>query len=241
MNLSLSHLLVDLVYLATGYVEAKVPCTIIAILLHYFFLVSFVWMSIIALETWKAFSKTRIKHRNSSGGKQRSISSRRIAVGWLPAFVIVVMCIALDQSNAVGFHYGGIKGCWINNSIANLFSFVLPVALSISFNTVFFVLTANAIRKTSKVAQRATHETVKRKTAVVFLKIFILMGFTWIFGFLKVLVSHYFEYPFIIFTTLQGLYVALAFVFTSRVKQMYRSLLCKAKTNSGTGREDTRL
>ena len=241
MNLSLSHLLVDLVYLATGYVEAKVPCTIIAILLHYFFLVSFVWMSIIALETWKAFSKTRIKHRNSSGGNQRSISSRRIAVGWLPAFVIVVMCIALDQSNAVGFHYGGIKGCWINNSIANLFSFVLPVALSISFNTVFFVLTANAIRKTSKVAQRATHEMVKRKTAVVFLKIFILMGFTWIFGFLKVLVSHYFEYPFIIFTTLQGLYVALAFVFTSRVKQMYRSLLCKAKTNSGTGREDTRL
>ena len=69
MNLSLSHLLVDLVYLATGYVEAKIPCTVIAILLHYFFLVSFVWMPIIALETWKAFSKNRIKHRNSSRGK----------------------------------------------------------------------------------------------------------------------------------------------------------------------------
>ena len=164
-----------------------------------------------------------------------------MALGWLPAFVFVVVCIALDQSKAVAFHYGGVKGCWINNSVANLVSFVLPVALSISFNTVFFVLTANSINKTNKVVQRATHETAKRKTAVVFLKIFILMGFTWIFGFLKVLVSHYFEYPFIIFATLQGLYVALAFVFTSRVKQMYRTLLCKAKTNSGTGSEDTRL
>ena len=241
MNLSLSHLLTDLFYLATGYVEAKVACTIIAILLHYLFLVSFTWMSIIALETWTAFSKTRIKHRNSSRGKQCSISLRRITVGWLPAFVFVVVCIALDQSNAIAFHYGGIKGCWINSSIANLFSFVLPVALSISFNTVCFVLTANAIRKTNKVAQRATHETMKRKTAVVFLKIFILIGFTWIFGFLKVLVSQYFEYPFIIFTTLQGLYVALAFVFTSRVKEMYRTLLCKVKTNSGTGSDDTPL
>ncbi|KAJ7371550.1 hypothetical protein OS493_024892 [Desmophyllum pertusum] len=40
-----------------------------------------------------------------------------------------------------------------------------------------------------------------------------------------ILVSNYFEYPFIIFTTLQGLYIALAFVFTSRVKKMYRTSL----------------
>ena len=127
------------------------------------------------------------------------------------------MCVALDQTDTVAVHFGGSKGCWINNPIANLFFFVLPVALSISFNAVCFSFTVRAIWKTNKQARRATHEAVKRKTAVVFLKIFTLMGFTWIFGFLKVLVSHYFEYPFIIFATLQGLYVALAFVFTSRV------------------------
>ena len=31
-------------------------------------------------------------------------------LGWLPAFVFVIMCVALDQSNAVAIHYGGIKG-----------------------------------------------------------------------------------------------------------------------------------
>ena len=241
MNLSLSQLLVDLVFLATGYVEAKFACIIIAILLHYFFLVSFTWMSVISFETWNIFSKTRIQHRKPSRKKKRCKLLQRAMIGWLPAFVFVVTCVALDQTNAVAFHYGGIKGCWINNSSANLFFFVLPVAFSISFNAVCFSLTVRAIWKTNKQAQRATHEAVKRKTAVVFLKIFILMGFTWIFGFLQVLVSDFFEYPFIIFATLQGLYVALAFVFTSRVKQMYHTLLCNIKTNSARESRDTRL
>ncbi|XP_078364945.1 uncharacterized protein LOC144649330 [Oculina patagonica] len=241
MNLCLAHLLADLFYLATGYVNAKIACTIIAILLQYFFLVSFMWMSFIAFETWKAFSKIRIRNRQPNQREKRFDLLRRIPIGWLPAFVFVVVCVALDQTNVVEFHYGGIKGCWINNSTANLFFLLVPLAFSIFFNAVCFALTVRAIRKTNNQTRRATHEQVKRKTAGVFLKIFILMGFTWIFGFLKILVSQYFEYPFIIFTTLQGLYIALAFVFTSRVKQMYRALCCIMKTNLVSGSEDTRL
>ena len=240
MNLTLALFLVHLLYLATRHVEAKVACTIIAILLHYFFLVSFMWTSIIAFETWKAFSKTRIQHRNPSRRKNCFKFLRRIVTGWLSAFVFVIVCVSLDQSNVVTLHYGGIKGCWINNSIANLFFFVVPVALFIVFNIVYFVLTVVAIRKTNNQTRRATHEAANRKTAAVFLKMFILMGFTWIFGFLKILVSEYFEYPFIIFTTLQGLYIVLAFVCTSRVKQMYRSMLC-VKRSSRNESAETRL
>ena len=160
------------------------------------------WMSIIAFETWKVSSKTRIQHGNPSRRKKCFKFLRQILIGWLPAFVFVIVCVSLDKSNVVTFHYGGIKGCWINNSIANLFFFVVPVALFIVFNIVYFVLTVVAIRKTNNQTRRATHEAANRKTAAVFLKMFILMGFTWIFGFLKILVSEYFEYPFIIFTTL---------------------------------------
>ena len=238
MNLSLAHLLADLLYLATGYDNAKVACTVIAILLHYFFLVSLTWMSIMGLETWLVFSKIRIQHRNrKKRGKCLNLLGRT-TLGWLPAFVFVVVCIALDQSNEVAFHYGGIKGCWINNAIANMFFFVVPVTLSISLNTVLFGLTVRAIRNTTKQTQRVTHQTPHRKTAVVFLKIFILTGFTWTFGILKIAVSEYFEYPFIIFTTLQRLFVMLAFVFTTRVKRMYYALLCIGK-NTADGRERT--
>ena len=54
---------------------------------------------------------------------------------------------------------------------------------------------------------------------------------------LKVLVSDYFAYPFIIFTTLQGLYLVLAFLFTAIIKQMYFKLL--SKNNSVTGHQRT--
>ena len=226
MNLSLAHLLADLFYLATGYVDAKVACTIIAILLHYFFLVSLTWMSVMAFETWLVFSKILIQKRHRNKREKCFNLLGRTTLGWLPAFIFVVMCVVLDQSNVLTFHYGGIKGCWINNSTANMFFFVVPVALCILFNTVFFVLTVRAIRNTTKQTQRATHQKLHRRNAVVFLKIFIFTGFTWTFGILKIAVSEYFEYPFVMFTTLQGLYVVLAYVFTTRVKRMYCELLC---------------
>ena len=238
MNLSLAHLLADVFYLATGYVNAKVTCTIIAILLHYFFLVSLTWMSAMAFETWVVFSKILIQKRNRNKRERCFNLSGRMTMGWLPALVFVAVCVALDKSNAVAFQYGGIKGCWINSSTANMFFFVVPVAFFISFNTVFFVLTVRAIRNTTKQTQRATYQTLNRKNAVVFLKIFILTGFTWIFGILKIAVSEYFEYPFIIFTTLQGLYVMLAFVFTTRVKRMYCALLC-IDSKPPNGKEST--
>ena len=238
MNLSLAHLLADLFYLATGYVDAKVACTIIAILLHYFFLVSLSWMSIMVFETWVVFSKILIQRRNRNKREKCLNLLGRTTLGWLPAFIFVVICVALDQSNVVAFHYGGIKGCWINNSTANMFFFVVPVVLCMLFNTVFFVLTVRAIRNTTEQTQRATHQTLHRKNAVVFLKIFILTGFTWTFGILKIAVSEYFEYPFIIFTTLQGLYVLLAFVLTTRIKRMYCALLC-IDSKPGDGQEST--
>ena len=241
INLSLSLLLADSLFLGTALVEAKFACAIIAILLHYLFLVSFTWMSIIAIETWKAFSKIRVQHVHPNRREKCLNLLRRITLGWLPAFVFTVVCVALDQSNVVAFHYGGIKGCWINSSSANLVFFILPVALCISVNIVFFALTVRAITKTNKETRRATYHTNNRITAIVFLKIFILMGFTWIFGFMKDLVSRYFEYPFIIFTTLQGLYVALAFVCTKKVKKMYCTLLCLEKDSTDRNKHSLRI
>ena len=234
INLFLAHLLADLVFLSTATVLPELACTIVAILLHYFFLVSFMWMSIIAFETWRTFSKIRIQHRNLNRREKCFYLLRKIALGWLPPSVFVGLCVTLDQSHKVDFHYGRRNGCWISNPTANLFSFALPVAFAISFNIVFFVLTVIAIRKTGKQARKATYHTANRKTAAVFVKIFILMGFTWIFGFLQILVSRYFSYPFVLFTSFTGLYVALAFVNTPRVRQFYRALLCKDKRGSSS-------
>ena len=127
MNLSLAHLLADVLFLPTGSGLPELACTIVAILLHYLFLVSFMWMSIIAFETWRAFSKIRIQHRNLNRREKRFNLLRKIALGWLPPSVFVALCVTLDQFHVVVFHYGGPNGCWISNPTAKLFAFVLPL------------------------------------------------------------------------------------------------------------------
>ncbi|XP_022779772.1 uncharacterized protein LOC111321216 [Stylophora pistillata] len=229
MNLSLACLFADLVYLSSAAASGapELVCTIIAILMHYFSLVSFTWMSIIAFETWRTFSLIQIQPRTLTRRERSYHLSRRIAVGWFPATVFVAVCVALNQFHAVIFRYGATSTnlCWIKNPTAILFWFALPTAIAISFNTVFFFLTVNAVRKASHQLREATNYTKNRVTAVVYVKIFSLMGFTWIFGFLQS-VHRNFAYPFVILTSFTGLYVALAFVFTPKIKSLYHAILC---------------
>lgn len=232
MNFSLACLFADLLYLSAAAARGapKLICAVIAMLMHYFFLVSFTWMSIIAFETWRTFSTISIQRRNLTKREKRHCLLRRIAVGWLPAAVFVAVCAVFHQSQPLTFRYGATSTnfCWINKPIAILFSFVLPIAFTILFNIVFFVLTVIAIWKTNHQVREATYHAKNRTTAAVFFKILILMGFTWIFGILQPIHSS-FSYPFVMFTAFTGLYVALAFLFTPRIKSLYRDLLCTYK------------
>lgn len=57
INLSITLLIAHFLWLLTNFLNtSKASCAVIAIFLHYFFLVSFAWMSIIAYDTWRAFS-----------------------------------------------------------------------------------------------------------------------------------------------------------------------------------------
>ncbi|PFX11710.1 G-protein coupled receptor 126 [Stylophora pistillata] len=228
MNLSLACLFANLLYLSSAAASGapELTCTTIAILMHYFFLVSFTWTSIIAFETWRTFSSIEIQPSPLTRRERCQHLSRKVAMGWFPAFVFVTVCVALHQSHAVIFRYGATSTnlCWIKNPTAILFWFVLPTAIAISFNAVFFVLTVNAIRKTNHQVRKATYYAKNRITAVVYVKIFSLMGFTWIFGFLQS-VHRSFAYPFVTLTSFTGLYVALAFVFTPKVKNLYCAML----------------
>lgn len=219
MNLSLSLLFAHSLFMATGATQIPIICTSVAVLLHYFYLSSFAWMSIIASDTYRTFSRTCYTRQNT--GK---LKVRFLALGWLPSLVFVVICFSLDQSGLVAIGYGGSDHCWINNPKSNTFVFVIPVAFSVLFNAMFFFLTIISIRKIKQQTQNVGNVPNSRKNMVLFVKLAVLMGFTWIFGYLNILVSDYFDYPFVIFTSLEGVYIAFGFVFTPRVKKMYGNL-----------------
>ena len=223
VNLSVSLLLSHLLWLlATVLDTSKASCVALAASLHYFFLVSFAWMSIMAYDTWRAFSCKYWHHSRGIWRQMRGRVMRHMAVGWLPALIFVVTCTALDQSNVVNIGYGGKSGCWISDRVANLCVFTTPVALSMVFNIVYFLRTIKAIRQTKRRTRNLTEQSQKRRDFPTFARISALMGFSWLFGFLAMLTSRYLWYPFTILTTLQGVYIAMAFVFAApRVRKLY--------------------
>ena len=141
MNLTLSLLLTHVLVFGIKATHIKPLCNAIAVLLHYLYLVTFTWMSIIAFDTYRTFSR-------KCYSRQRTNNSRLIALGWLPAFVfIVVTCFNLDISGKVAIGYGDDEYCWISNPRLNLFLFVIPVAFLVTFNVLFYILIVYWIKK----------------------------------------------------------------------------------------------
>ncbi|XP_028516319.1 G-protein coupled receptor Mth2-like [Exaiptasia diaphana] len=155
MNLSVAILLSQLLWLVGSkqLTDKPMVCTAIAVLLHYFFLVSFVWTSIIAFDTWRAFTAKRRRSMVDSKRKRLLHSLRYMAVGWLSVMVYVSICVALDQSQTVAIGYGSRVACWITNFDAKWIFFATPLGLVTVFNIVFFSMTVKAIRSTRSQAR----------------------------------------------------------------------------------------
>ena len=124
--------------------------------------------------------------------------------------------------------------CWMNNKNASALFFILPVGSLVLENFFFFVMTVYGIQKnqfnsgeTYSVKTSSTGGTVKftenkedRKLSynknkiyfIIYFKLSVLMGLTWLFGFLaSFLKLGFLWYPFIIFNSLQGTFIFIFF------------------------------
>ena len=232
MNLSVSLMLGQLIWLiGSGMTVEKKVCSAIALAIHFAFLSSFIWMTIIAMDTCRSFAKKGQRINRMSNRSKRKRYLRSMAIGWLSPLVFCGICFTLDQTNTVVAVYGGTKGCWIQNTTSRLYFFAIPIGILLLINVVFFVLTVKAIRETVANAQMATTQNSRKKSFKVYMRIAALMGFTWVFGFLSSL-HLYLSYVFVISCTLQGVYIAVAFLFTRRVGSLLTKLVTKDKSLS---------
>ncbi|EDO42023.1 predicted protein, partial [Nematostella vectensis] len=226
MNLGFSTLLAQVTWLTgVNQTDKPVTCTIVAASLQYFYLVSFMWTSIIAYDTWRAFSSNG--HRASPGS--RSEKSRKclryMALGWLPCLMFVVICVSLDQTGIVDIGYGFLQFCWMANGLAIVYIFAIPVALAIIVDAVFYGLTVKAIKTTASQAQMAAENSKRRGHFGIYVRLASVMGFTWVFGFGAALLWSPLWYVFVPLNCLQGVYIAAAFALSDQAKRLYRELL----------------
>eukprot|EP00066_Takifugu_rubripes_P022942 XP_011612208.1 PREDICTED: cadherin EGF LAG seven-pass G-type receptor 2 [Takifugu rubripes] len=106
-------------------------CTIVAILLHFFYLCTFSWLFLEGLHIYRMVSEVR----DINYGPMRFY----YLIGWgVPAF-ITGLAVGLDPEG-----YGNPDYCWLSMYDTLIWSFAGPVAIAVSMNIFLYVLSSRA-------------------------------------------------------------------------------------------------
>ncbi|XP_041349281.1 G-protein coupled receptor Mth2-like [Gigantopelta aegis] len=175
-----------------------------------------------AVDVWLTFSKSFV-HAGAHGKTSKRFRVYSIFSWATPALIVLVALMVEFLASASTFRPNYRKGlCWLTNKNALFIFFAAPLFRIIFLNTVLFVATASSIyrSKTSSARQLGNDDNME---IVIYVKLFLVMGLTWVVGFVAILVFHpVLWYMFIILNTLQGLFIFLSFVMTNRVCQLVR-------------------
>ena len=222
------------------------PCLLMAVLCHYSYLATFFWKNILAFDIWRTFHFNRLRMRRC----KNHVTSKRFVFyslyAWVAPFLIVTLALLIDQiiisvSHEYRPDYGSYH-CWINSVQGLLWFFAAPLAVTLIINMVFFSLTVWSICRTDKSTKSATEGKtggLSRKTCLLlYIKLSLIMGFTWVFGFLANITaeSAVLWYLFIVFGSLQGLFICIAFGFNREVLHLLKERVFGAEKRSNSGR-----
>uniref|UniRef100_A0A1A8LQN0 Cadherin EGF LAG seven-pass G-type receptor 2 n=1 Tax=Nothobranchius pienaari TaxID=704102 RepID=A0A1A8LQN0_9TELE len=131
-NGSAALFLSELIFiLGINHADSPFLCTVIAILLHFFYLCSFSWLFLEGLHVYRMISEVR----DINYGPMRFY----YLIGWgFPAF-ITGLAVGLDPEG-----YGNPDFCWLSMYDTLIWSFAGPIALVVSMNIFLYILSSRA-------------------------------------------------------------------------------------------------
>ena len=202
-------------------------CKAFAIRQHYLSLAMFTNMAVIAYHSRKTFAR-KLPEKQKCDQDELKAFMKYCLIGWgLPA-IFLAICVSVDELKVVKHGYSEDVNCWIDSTVLPYF-FVLPIGCVPLISSIMFSITIYHIRQ----QQRATNLVLKKSKLKmnlqfisIFLKLSTAMGSEWLFGVLVFFFPHInaFSYIFVILFSLEGVYIAVAFVFTRKIYRMYREI-----------------
>ncbi|XP_043928184.1 adhesion G-protein coupled receptor G2 isoform X2 [Protopterus annectens] len=233
IHLCTALLLLNLFFLIDGWIYYFGPnaCIAIAVLLHYFLLVSFTWMGLEAFHMYLALVKVFNTY-------MRKYILKFSLIGWGVPAVVVAIVVGINGGGNYGIvSYGRFPDnatdnfCWLKNDIAFYISVVGYFSLMALLNTSMFIVVLIQLcrikkRNPSGENQRSLIQEIRSVSGLT-----VLLGITWGFAFFAWgPVNLAFMYLFAIFNTLQGLFI---FIFhcaaKDTVRKQWRRYLCCGK------------
>ncbi|XP_016058606.1 PREDICTED: adhesion G-protein coupled receptor D1 [Miniopterus natalensis] len=198
-NLSFAVLVAQVLLLISFHCQpGTIPCQVLAVLLHYFFLSAFAWMLVEGLHLYsmviKVFGSEDSKHRYY------------YAIGWGSPLLICVISISCAMDS-----YGTTNNCWLSLQSGAIWAFVAPALLVIVVNIGILIAVTRVISQISadnyKVHGDPSAFKLTAKAVAVLLPI---LGTSWVFGVLAVNNQAVaFQYMFAILNSLQGFFIFL--------------------------------
>ncbi|XP_061191121.1 adhesion G-protein coupled receptor G6-like [Saccostrea echinata] len=224
MCLMASLLVAQLLFLLAPFIfeiKNQSLCEALSIFTHFSFLAAFFWMNVMSFDIFFTFSKGFINlgERGSTSKRFRFYS----IYAWLGTFIVVGTATLVNYTSDSSLRPAYGRGfCWISNSRGLLVFFLVPIAILLLSNIIFFIVSAKSIHTSSKKTSRV----LQKKDACklfIYIKLSVVMGLTWCFGFLASVTNHVVTwYLFIFFNTLQGFFIAVFFVCTKKVFRIVR-------------------
>ncbi|KAL9971188.1 hypothetical protein ACROYT_G023681 [Oculina patagonica] len=243
INLALSLLLYQSLFLSAFKSDDYNTCLAIAVLLHFFVLSSFTWMSVMAYDVRRIFTNVSegvVAHRQNRHGGYTKRLIKYCLYAWGSPVLFVAACVITDHVKEGSIGYGqGDEECFISQPQAILYSFVLPVALLLTFNLFALGHTVICIVKARKRTQQQRSRQNGPSVAVICFKMFSVMGVTWILGIaanLKAL--SFLWYPYVVLNSLQGLFIFLSFAASGKALELYKRKLADILRNRTTQSEE---
>nr|XP_019604370.1 PREDICTED: adhesion G-protein coupled receptor D1 isoform X1 [Rhinolophus sinicus] len=198
-NLSFAVLVAQVLLLISFHCQpGTVPCQVLAMLLHYFFLSAFAWMLVEGLHLYsmviKVFGSEDSKHLYYYG------------IGWGFPLLICVISISSAMDS-----YGTTNNCWLSLQSGAIWAFVAPALLVIVVNISILVAVTRVISQISadnyKIHGDPSAFKLTAKAVAVLLPI---LGTAWVFGVLAVNnQALVFQYVFAVLNSLQGFFIFL--------------------------------
>ncbi|KAM6948933.1 adhesion G protein-coupled receptor L2b.1 [Aplochiton taeniatus] len=196
-NLCLNLFVAELVFLiGINMTEPKLVCSVIAGVLHFFFLAAFAWMCLEGVQLYLML--VEVFESEYSRRKYYYVS------GYLFPAVVVGISAAIDYRS-----YGTQRACWLRVDNHFIWSFIGPVTFIIMLNLVFLVVTMyKMVKHSTSMKPDSSRLGGIRSWVMGAFALLCLLGLTWSFGlFFLNESSVVMAYLFTIFNTLQGMFI----------------------------------
>ncbi len=212
-NLVLALFLALLLLLVTPtLIGHQVACSMGGAVKHWAFMAAFCWMNNIAFNTWSVFRSSSSLINQGEGNK--SLTGFML-YGWFLPLIIAAVAYGLDYVNIDStFQPRYDEGfCWISQTNALIVFFIAPIAVCLIANVGFYIHTSLSLSKSFKISRGLFSTNERNKENGVYMRLFVLMGITWILGFIAPAIDKDFLwYIYIILNTFQGVFIFIAFV-----------------------------